>query len=396
MISRRARSLKPSPTLAIAAKEKALRAQGLDIVGFGAGEPDFDTPNHIKKAAIDAIMDGFTKYTPAAGMEELKDAIIAKFKRDSDLEYRREEVIVTCGGKHALYNLFQAVFQEGDEVIVPTPYWVSYPAMIELAGATPVFVETHEEEEYQLTAEMVKAHLTEKTRGIILNYPSNPCGAVYSLRNLEEIAKLAVEHGFSLISDEIYEKLVYDGYRHTSIASLGGPIKEATIITHGVSKTYSMTGWRIGFAAGNKETIQAMSNIQSQSTSNPASISQKAAIAALNGPQDFVDFMVGEFVKRRDVFVARLTGMEGVSCFKPKGAFYVFPSFKGLVGRTYKGKKVTSMAQWTDILLEDFHVAVVPGGEFGKEGHLRLSFATSMDVIEKGIERIRKAVNALD
>ena len=396
MISQRARSLKPSPTLAIAAKEKALRAQGLDIVGFGAGEPDFDTPNHIKKAAIDAIMDGWTKYTPAAGLEELKDAVIAKFKMDSNLEYKRDEVIVTCGGKHALYNLFQAVFQEGDEVVVPTPYWVSYPVMVELAGATPVFVETHEEEEYQLTAEMVEAHITEKTRGIILNYPSNPCGSVYALQNLEEIGKLAVEHGLYVISDEIYEKLVYDGHEHTSIASLGGPIKEATVIAHGVSKTYSMTGWRIGFAAGPKEVIQAMSNIQSQSTSNPASISQKAAVAALNGPQDFVSLMVREFVKRRDLFVAGLRGIQGVTCFNPKGAFYVFPSFKGLVGSAYKGKKVRSVAQWTDILLEDFHVAVVPGSEFGKEGHLRLSFATSMEVIEKGLERIRKAVDSLD
>ncbi len=396
MISRRARSLRPSPTLAIAAKEKALRAQGLDIVGFGAGEPDFDTPNHIKKAAIDAIMDGFTKYTPAAGLDELKDAVIAKFKRDNDLEYAREEVIVTCGGKHALYNLFQAVFQEGDEVIVPTPYWVSYPVIIELAGATPVFVETHEEEEYQLTAEMIKPYVTEKTKGIILNYPSNPCGSVYGLRNLEEIGKLAVEHDFYVISDEIYEKLVYDGYSHTSVASLGGPIKESTIICHGVSKTYSMTGWRIGFAAGPKEIIQAMSNIQSQSTSNPASISQKAAVAALSGPQDFVSFMVKEFIKRRDVFVSGLRKMEGVTCYNPKGAFYVFPSFKGLVGRTYKGKRVKSISQFTDILLEDFHVAVVPGAEFGKEGHLRLSFATSMEVIEKGLERIQKAVNSLD
>ncbi len=284
MISHRARLLKPSPTLAIAAKEKELRAQGLDIVGFGAGEPDFETPMHIKKAAIDAILDGYTKYTPAAGSEELKDAIIAKFKRDNDLEYKRDEVIVTCGGKHALYSLFQSIFEEGDEVIIPTPYWVSYPAMAELAGATPVFAETHEEEDYQLTAEILKKHITSKTKGIILNYPSNPCGSVYYLSNLEQIGKLAVENGIHLISDEIYDKIVYDGYKHTSIASLGGPIKEMTIITHAVSKTYSMTGWRIGFAAGKKEIIQAMSNIQSQSTSNPTSISQKAALAALTGP----------------------------------------------------------------------------------------------------------------
>ncbi len=396
MISDRAKSLKPSATLAIAAKEKALRAQGLDIVGFGAGELDFDTPMHIKKAAIDAILDGYTKYTPAAGSEELKDAIIGKFKRDNDLEYGRDEVIVTCGGKYALYSLFQTIFQEGDEVIVPTPYWVSYPAMVELAGAAPVFVETYEEDDFQLTAEMVKKHLTSKTKGIILNYPSNPSGSVYYLSCLEEIGKLAVENGVYLVSDEIYDKIVYEGYKHTSIASLGQPIKEMTIITHAVSKTYSMTGWRIGFAAGKKEIIQAMSNIQSQSTSNPTSISQKAALAALTGPQDFVGMMVKEFTRRRNFFVDGLNSIDGVSCFNPKGAFYVFPCFKGLSDRTYKGRRVKSIAQWTEILLEDFHVAVVPGGEFGKEGYLRLSFATSMEVIEKGLERIRRAVQALD
>ena len=368
MISHRARSLKPSSTLAIAAKEKEIRAQGLDVVGFGAGEPDFDTPIHIKKAAIDAILDGYTKYTPAAGSEELKDAIIAKFKKDNDIEYKRDEIIVTCGGKHALYGLFQSLFEEGDEVIVPTPYWVSYPVMVELAGATPVFVETHEEDDYQLTAAMLKKHVTSKTKGIILNYPSNPSGSVYYVPHLEQIGKLAVENGIYLISDEIYDKIAYDGYRHTSIASLGGPIKEQTIITHGVSKTYAMTGWRIGFAAGKREIIQAMSNIQSQSTSNPTSISQKAALAALNGPQDSVGIMVKEFEKRRDFFVKGLNSIEGVNCFNPKGAFYVFPSFKGLSGRTYKGRRVSSTAQWTEILLEDFHVAVVPGIEFGKEG----------------------------
>lgn len=396
MLSDRARSLKPSPTLAITAKEKALRAQGLDVVGFGAGEPDFDTPIHIKKAAIDAILDGYTKYTPASGSEELKDAIIAKFKRDNDLEYKREEVIVTCGGKHALYNLFQAIFQEGDEVIIPVPYWVSYPAMAELAGATPVFVETHEEEEYQLSPEELKRHITGKTKGIVLNYPSNPAGSVYRRPNLEALGKIAVENNIYLISNEIYDKIVYDDYVHTSIASLGQPIKEMTVITHAVSKTYAMTGWRIGFAAGKKEIIQAMANIQSQSTSNPTSISQKAAVAALTGPQGFVDFMIKEFKKRRDFLVEGLNSIDGVTCYNPRGAFYVFPSFRSLLGRTYKGKRVETTAQFTEILLEDFHVAVVPGGEFGKEGYLRLSFATSMDVIEKGLQRITRAVAALD
>jgi aspartate aminotransferase len=396
MLSARAASLKPSATLAITAKEKALRAEGLDIVGFGAGEPDFDTPTHIKKAAIDAMLDGFTKYTPVGGIDPLKDAIIDKFKRDNDLEYKREEIIVSCGGKHSLYNLFQAIFEEGDEVIIPVPYWVSYPPMVELAGAKPVFVETHEEEDYQLTAEMIREHLSPKTKGIVLNYPSNPVGSVFFLENLEKIGKLAVEHNIYLISDEIYDKLAYDGYKHTSIASLGHPIKEITIITHAVSKTYAMTGWRIGFAAGPKEIIQAMTNIQSQSTSNPTSVSQWAALAALRGPQDFVEMMVQEFVRRRDVLVSGLRGIEGVTCSNPQGAFYVFPCFKNLLGKAYKGRRVNSITEFAGILLEDFHVAVVPGIEFGKEGYLRLSFATSMENIKKGLERIKKAVKGLD
>jgi aspartate aminotransferase len=396
MLSKRASSLKPSPTLTINAKEKALKAQGLDIVGFGVGEPDFDTPDHIKKAAIDAINEGFTKYTPAAGIDPLKDAIIEKFKRDNHLTYKRDEVIVSCGGKHSLYNLFQTLFEKGDEVIIPIPYWVSYPPMVELAGAKPVLVDTSEKDDFQITKRLLKKHITKKTKGIVLNYPSNPAGSVYSVENLKEIGKIAVENNIYIISDEIYEKLTYDGYTHTSIASIDPSFKERTIIAHGVSKTYAMTGWRIGFAAGPKEIIQAMSNIQSQSTSNPTSISQKAAVAALNGPQDFIKTMVSEFKKRRDFLVRELRSIEGVTCYNPKGAFYVFPNFNKLLCRKYKGKKIGSSSVLTEILLEDFHTAVVPGVEFGKEGYLRLSFATSMEVIKKGVERIKKAVAALD
>lgn len=396
MLSKRASSLKPSPTLTINAKEKALKAQGLDIVGFGVGEPDFDTPDHIKKAAIDAINEGFTKYTPAAGMDPLKDAIIEKFKRDNHLTYKRDEVIVSCGGKHSLYNLFQTLFEKGDEVIIPIPYWVSYPPMVELAGAKPVLVDTSEKDDFQITKRLLKKHITKKTKGIVLNYPSNPAGSVYSVENLKEIGKIAVENNIYIISDEIYEKLTYDGYTHTSIASIDPSFKERTIIAHGVSKTYAMTGWRIGFAAGPKEIIQAMSNIQSQSTSNPTSISQKAAVAALNGPQDFIETMVSEFKKRRDFLVRELHSIEGVTCYNPKGAFYVFPNFNKLLGKKYKGKKIGSSSVLTEILLEDFHTAVVPGVEFGKEGYLRLSFATSMEVIKKGVERIKKAVASLD
>jgi aspartate aminotransferase len=396
MLSKRADSLKPSATLAIAAKEKALKAQGLDIVGFGAGEPDFDTPEHIKEAAIKAIHDNFTRYTPVNGIDPLKDAVIEKFKRDNGLVYKREEVLISCGGKHSLYNLFQALFQEGDEVLIHAPYWVSYPPMVELAGAKPVIIETDEKDDYQITGEMLKKYITKKTRGIILNYPSNPVGSVFSLENLKAIGEMAVENNLYIISDEIYEKLIFGDYRHVSIASIDNAFKERTIVTHGVSKTYAMTGWRIGFSAGPANIIKAMGNIQSQSTSNPASISQMAAVAALNGPQDFIATMVDAFAKRRDYIVTELKSIPGVTCYNPRGAFYVFPNFNAVLGRRYKGRIIDTSAALTEILLEDFHTAVVPGVEFGKEGYLRLSFATSMEVIRKGIERIKKAVASLE
>jgi len=395
MLSRRAQALKPSPTLAINAKEKLLRAQGLDIAGFGAGEPDFDTPEHIKQAAIDAVNKGFTKYTPVAGIEPLKDAIIEKFKNDNGLTFKREEVIVSCGGKHGLYNLFQALFQEGDEVIILTPYWVSYPPMVELAGAKPVIVDTREEDDYQVTGDLIRKYITSKTKGIVLNYPSNPVGSVYTVENLVQIGRLAVDHNLYIISDEMYEKIVYDGYQHTSIASIDSAFRERTIICNGVSKAYSMTGWRIGYTVGQKEIIAAMSNIQSQSTSNPTSISQYAALAALTGPQDFISMMVGEFQKRRDFLVRELTSIPGVTCYSPRGAFYVFPNFNALLGKRFNERTIDSTAALTELLLEEFHTAVVPGAEFGKEGYLRLSFATSMDVIKKGAERIQKAVASL-
>jgi aspartate aminotransferase len=392
MLSERARALKPSPTLAIAAKEKALKAQGLDIAGFGAGEPDFDTPAHIKEAAIKAINDNFTRYTPASGIDSLKDAVIEKFKRDNNLSFKREEVIISCGGKHALFNLFEAIFQEGDEVLIPVPFWVSYPPMVELTGAKPVLVETHEEEDYQVTGNMLKKYINKNTKGIILNYPSNPVGSIFYRENLEAIGKLAVEHNLYIISDEIYEKLTYDDYKNVSIASLDSAFKERTIICHGVSKTYAMTGWRIGFAAGPADVVKAMGNIQSQSTSNPTSISQMAALAALNGPQDSIGKMVKEFQKRRDFLVAGLRSISGVTCYNPKGTFYVFPNFNCVLGKGYKDKAISSSTVWTEVLLEDFYTAVVPGIEFGKEGYIRLSFATSMEVIQKGLERIKKAV----
>ena len=394
MLSRRAASLKPSPTLAISAKEKALKAQGIDIAGFGAGEPDFNTPDHIKEAAIKAINDNFTRYTPVAGIDPLKDAVIDKFNRDNQLSYKREEIIISCGGKHSLYNLFQVLFQEGDEVIVPAPFWVSYPPMIELAGGTPVIMETREEDDYQVTAELLKKYLTPKTKAIVLNYPSNPVGSVYYRDNLEAIGKLAVEHNFFLISDEIYEKLVYD-YEHVSIAALDPSFKQRTIICHGVGKTYAMTGWRIGYTAGPADIIKAMGNIQSQSTSNPTSIAQMAAVAALNGDQSCIGTMVSEFRKRKDFLVKGLRDIPGVTCYDPRGAFYVFPNFNCVIGKRYNDRVIENSTVWTEVLLDEFHTAVVPGVEFGKEGYLRLSFATSMDIIEKGLARINRAVSSL-
>lgn len=394
MLSRRAASLKPSPTLAISAKEKALKAQGIDIAGFGAGEPDFNTPDHIKEAAIKAINDNFTRYTPVAGIDPLKDAVIDKFNRDNGLSYKREEIIISCGGKHSLYNLFQVLFQEGDEVIVPAPYWVSYPPMIELAGGTPVIMETKEEDDYQVTADLLKKYLTAKTKAIVLNYPSNPVGSVFYRENLEAIGKLAVEHNFFLISDEIYEKLVYD-YEHVSIAALDPSFKERTIICHGVGKTYAMTGWRIGYTAGPADIIKAMGNIQSQSTSNPTSIAQMAAVAALNGDQSCIGTMVAEFKKRKDFLVKGLRDIPGVTCYDPRGAFYVFPNFNCVLGKQYNGRVIENSTVWTEVLLDEFHTAVVPGVEFGKEGYLRLSFATSMEVIQKGLDRITKAAGSL-
>jgi len=394
MISERAKRLRPSPTLTIAAKEKLLRSKGIDVVGFGAGEPDFETPPHVKDAAKAAIDEGFTRYTPVSGIEELKDAVIETFKRDKGLSYERTEVIITCGGKHALFNLFQALLNEGDEVIVPSPFWVSYPAMVELAGGRPVFLETSQDEEYEIDARRLVRLVTPRTKAIVLNYPSNPHGALYSVETLSAVGRIACENDLIVVADEIYDKIVYDGLRHVSIASLEKEFKERTILVHGVSKTYAMTGWRIGFAAGRREIIEAMANIQSQSTSNPTSISQKAALSALLGPSDSVVSMVEEFQRRRDFLYSSFVGMS-VECFRPKGAFYMFPNFSEFLGREWKGTIIRDSADLCSILLEEFRVSTVPGIEFGKDGHLRLSFATSYGSIAKGVERIREAVQAL-
>ena len=396
ILSNRAKSLKPSPTLAINAKAKSMQAQGIKVISFGAGEPDFDTPQNIKQAAVKAIDEGFTKYTPVGGIDELKNAIIKKFQKDNRLTYKRSEILVSCGGKHSFYNLAQAIFDQEDEVIIPAPYWVSYPPMVALANGTPVIVETREKNQFKLTPEELEKAISPRTKALILNSPSNPTGSAYTQKELENIAKIAISNNFFVISDEIYEKIVYDGFEFVSIASLNDEIRKRTIIVHGVSKTYAMTGWRIGYTAGPEEIISAMNNIQSQSTSNPTSIAQKASVEALIGPQDEVRKMVNAFGQRRNYIVDRLNKISGVSCYKPVGAFYVFPNFSSYYGKSYQGKKVSNSTNLADFFLDVARVAVVPGIEFGADPFERLSYATSMEEIREGVDRIEEALKKLD
>ncbi|HSB51760.1 MAG TPA: pyridoxal phosphate-dependent aminotransferase [Dissulfurispiraceae bacterium] len=395
MLAERARRIKPSPTLSMDAKAKAMKAQGVDVVNFGVGEPDFDTPDHVKDAAIRAIREGFTKYTPVGGIDDLKKAIVETFGRDDNLEYTPEEIIVSCGAKHSLYNIAQALYGPGDEVIIPSPYWVSYPDQVLLNDATPVFVETSEQGGFLMRPEAFEAAITGKTRALIVNSPSNPTGMTYDRKTLEKIAEAAVRHNIFVISDEIYSKLVYDGASHVSIASLGREIKDRTIVVNGLSKSFAMTGWRIGYAAGPKEVIKAMTSIQSQSTSNPTSIAQKAAVAALNGPQDFVLEMRAEFDRRRRFLVDSLNGISGVNCPTPTGAFYVFPNVSKCYGRGSGKFRINSSFDLASYLLEQARVALVHGEAFGNDACIRLSYATSLETIEKGVNRIAEALAPL-
>jgi aspartate aminotransferase len=394
-LAARAERLKPSATLAITAKAKALKAQGIDVVGFGAGEPDFDTPENVKEEAIRAIKAGFTKYTAVAGIDELKDAIVRRIEEDYGLRYEKSQIIVSCGAKHTLYNLSQAIFEEGDEVIIPSPYWVSYPEQIVIAGGTPVFIETREEDGFKIDPDKLKKLITKKTKALILNYPSNPTGATYNEGDLRALVDVAMKGGLLIISDEIYDKIIYDGLIHTPIATLGDDVKKSTILVNGVSKTYSMTGWRIGFAAGDKRVIDAMGNLQGQSTSNPVSIAQKAAVEAFGGPQDEVERMRREFEKRKNYIVDRLNKIPGLRCFNPQGAFYVFPNVSKLFGKKHAGLEIRNSVDFTQFLLEEAKVAVVPGVEFGADNYVRISYATSMEEIKRGVDRIEKAVEKL-
>jgi aspartate aminotransferase len=394
-LANRTALIKPSVTLAIAAKAGKLRAEGVDIVNFSAGEPDFDTPQHIKDAAIEALRRGMTKYTDVKGIEPLRDAIAQKYQKEYDLSYRKEDVLVSCGAKHSLYNLLQAVVNPDDEVLIPAPYWVSYSDMALLAGGVPKLIPTSEETGFRITPEQLQGALTAKTRVFFLNSPCNPTGASYNRDELLALGAVLQKHDCLIFADDIYEKIIYDGFQVHNLVTLCPSLRDRTMIINGVSKTYAMTGWRIGYALGPGDVIAAAGKIQSQSTSNPTSIAQAAALEAIRGPQDEVTMMVREFEKRRNVIVDQLNAIPGIHCLKPEGAFYVFPNIAGLLGKSGNGKKISSPCDVADYLLDEAKVAGVPGEDFGSRQHIRFSYATSLADIEKGCARIGEAVSKL-
>ncbi len=387
-ISQKCENIKPSVTLAIDARAKQLRAMGLDVVGFGAGEPDFDTPKYIKDAAKDALDAGMTKYTPVAGTNELRLEIQNKLLRDNNLEYEMQDIIVSTGAKQCLFNALSAILDPGDEVLIPSPCWVSYPEMVMMAGGVPVLVKGLEENEFLVSAAELEKHITPKTKALIINSPNNPNGCCWSEEMLRDIAKLAVEREFFVISDEIYEKLIYDNAKHVSIASLGEDIKAQTIVINGVSKSYAMTGWRIGYAAGPKKIIRAMTSFQSHTTSNPNSIAQHAAAVALTNGEKFMHETLLAFDERRRLMHSRLNAIPGLSATLPKGAFYMMLNIKEFIGKTINGRVIKGSDDFAEALLESKMVAVVPARAFGDDGYVRLSYATSREKIEIGTERI--------
>ena len=391
-ISKMASQISPSPTLMLDAKYKQMKKEGIPVVGFGAGEPDFETPDNIKAAAINAINAGFTRYTPASGILELKEAIINKVKNETGLTYGTDCVVISNGAKHSLTNIFKCILDFDDEVIIPTPYWVSYPEMVKMAGGKPVFLSTKEEDGFKFTAEMLEGSITDRTRAVIINTPSNPTGMVYSKDELEKIADIAVKHNIYVVFDEIYEKLIYDGALHTNIATFGDNIKDLTIIVNGMAKAYAMTGWRIGYTLSNAKLAKAMSNIQSHATSNPNSIAQFASVEALNGDQSSVDIMRNEYIKRRNYMVERINSIEGISCLNPTGAFYVFMNVKKLLNKEHYGKMITSASELCNDILDRALVALVPSEGFGIDGYVRLSYATSIENITEGLDRIEKYI----
>jgi len=390
-LAEKTRNISASPTLAISAKAKEMRKKGEDVIIFGAGEPDFDTPLFIKQAAISAIEEGFTKYTPASGINELKEAIVEKFHRDNNLDYSTNQVIVSCGAKHSLYNCLQAICNPGDEVIIFSPYWVSYPEMIKLAGARPKVVATREENRFLPSSSSISSAISRKTKAMIINSPCNPTGAVYPEELLREISEVAIKNNLWIISDEVYEKIIFDSKKHTSVASLGEDIKNGTVVVNAVSKTHAMTGWRIGYTVGPPEIIKAMSNIQSHSTSNPNSIAQKASVAALKGAQDEVLEMVKEFEKRRNFIRDRLEGFNKVSFLKPEGTFYLFLNIDSYLGRS-PGGEIKNSVDFANYMLEEAKVAIVPGSAFGADAYVRISFAVSIKDLAKGLDRMETAM----
>jgi aspartate aminotransferase len=386
-ISRRAAALTPSLTLAIDAKAKQMKAGGIDVVGFGAGEPDFPTPQHITDAAIQALRDGFTKYTPSSGIPELRQAAADKFKRDNGLAYKPSQIIISCGGKHSCCNVILATCNPGDEVIIPAPYWLSYPEMARLAEATPVIIQTSDKTEFKVTPEQVRAAITPRTRLFILNSPGNPTGSLYTPGEIKALGDVCVEKGVLIMSDEIYEKLVYNGAQHASVAGFSQKHYEHTIIVHGLAKAYSMTGWRIGLTAAPEPIAKAIDAIQSHSTSNPTSFAQKGAVAALNGPQDHIAVWVAEFARRRAYAWEKLNGIPGISCVNARGAFYLFPNISKVGLRS-----IDFCAQ----LLEREKVAAVPGIAFGGDDYIRISYATSMENLKKGLDRLENFVKSVN
>ena len=397
IISDSLKRIKPSPTIAVTQKAKELKAAGKDVIGLGAGEPDFDTPDNIKKAAIEAIQNGDTKYTTVDGTKALKEAIVKKFKRENNLNYTSDQITVGAGGKHVIYNLMMATLNKGDEVIIPAPYWVSYPDIVLLAGANPIVIECSEEQGFKLSAKDLEAKITNNTKWLILNSPSNPTGACYTeleIKNLSQVLKRNPH--VNILSDDIYEHVTYDNFKFFTIAQIP-EIKNKVVTMNGVSKSYAMTGWRIGYAAGDKEIIKAIAKIQSQSTTNPSSISQAAAVEALNGKQDFIPIRAKAFQERRDFVVNSLNAIDGISCLRPDGAFYVFPNCKKLIGKKDKeGKKIQNDTDFVQSLLENFGIAVVQGSAFGLEGFFRISYATSMENLEKAMNKIKKFCESLN
>ena len=395
--SERILNISPSMTLAIDAKAREMKARGEDVIGFGAGEPDFNTPERIKQAGIRAVENNETRYTPVGGTDLLKEAIISKLERDNGLVYEKNQILASCGAKHSFYNLAQVLWQAGDEVIIPAPYWVSFPEIVTLSGARPLIIHTGAEQDFKITAEQIENAVTPNTRAIVINSPSNPTGSAYNNDELEKLAECALRHGLLIISDEIYEQIVFDGFHHTSIASISKEVQKQCVVINGVSKSYAMTGWRIGYmASGDPEIVKQVSKLQGQSTSNPCAISQAASIEALTGPLDEIHAMVREFEKRRDIIVERLTQIPGVSCRKPTGSFYSFPDFSGVYGKkAMNGKVLKGSLDFSDYLLSAEKVAIVPGIAFGADAHARLAFAMSLEKIEAGTHRIKEAISKL-